>query len=190
MESNQINTSVSEPNFSKDAVMGQLDPDEKLIVLIRRHVFGILLIYVEAIAALAIAISLIYFLLPNFVDRSEETIYRIIGLVAGVIVIIMAIILVLAAIIYYSSKLILSDQNITQIIQAGLFNKKVSQLNVANIEDVNATKKGFFSTIFNFGILNIQTAGAAENFIFPYCPRPDHYAKIILEARDQARSRS
>jgi uncharacterized membrane protein YdbT with pleckstrin-like domain len=167
--------------------MEEIDHDERLISIIHRHFFGIFIIYVQTFAALALGIGLIYFLLPNFVDRSETEVYRVIGLVAGAIIVLMTIILVIATIIYYSSRLILTDKNITQVLQIGIFNRKVSQLAVTNVEDVTATKQGVFSTFLNYGVLNIETAGEQINFIFNYCPRPDFYARQILEAREQAR---
>ena len=125
--------------------------------------------------------------MPNFVDRGEVEVYRIVGIIAGMIVVVMAVILIIATMIYYNSRLILTDQNITQVLQIGLFNRKVSQLAVTNIEDVTAHKSGIFSTILDYGELNIETAGEQVNFIFLYCPRPDFYARQILEAREQAR---
>ena len=166
--------------------MGEVDYDERLITTIKRHFFGIFVIYVQTFVALAIGIGLVYFLLPNFVDRNQTEVYRIVGLIAGSIVVLMAVILIIATIIYYSSSLILTDKNITQVLQIGIFNRKVSQLSVTNIEDVTATKQGVFSTILNYGVLNIETAGEQINFVFNYCPKPDFYARQILEAREQA----
>lgn len=177
------------PLDTQATAMGDIDADERLISIIRRHFFGIFIIYVQTAVALAVGIGLIYFLLPSFVDRSQEDVYRVIGVIAGLVVILMAVILVIATIIYYSSKLILTDKNITQVIQVGLFNRKVSQLAVSNIEDVTAVKKGVFSTILNYGILNVETAGEQVNFVFNYCPNPDFYARQILEAREQAHRR-
>lgn len=163
-----------------------VDHDERLITIIRHHFFGIFIIYVQTVVALSVGIGLIYFLLPNFVDRSQTDVYRVVGLIAGAVVILMALILVIATIIYYSSRLILTDKNITQVLQIGIFHRKVSQLAVTNIEDVTATKQGIFSTLLNYGILNIETAGEQINFVFNYCPSPDFYARQILEAREQA----
>lgn len=179
-----------QPALQTDATsLGQVDSDEKLITIIRRHFFGIFIIYVQTIVALMIGIGLIYLLLPNFVDRSRDDIYKIVGVISGSVVILMVLILVIATIIYYSSRLIVTDKNITQVIQVGLFNRKVSQLSIANIEDVTALKKGIFATFLNYGILNIETAGEQVNFIFNYCPNPDYYARQILEAREQAHRR-
>jgi Bacterial PH domain len=165
-----------------------IDSDEKLIATIRRHFFGIFIIYFLTTTALIVSIGLVYFLLPNLVDTSQTDVYKTVGVIAAGIVIIMALLLYLATSIYYGSRLILTDHNITQVIRIGIFTKKVSQLDVGNIEDVNANRKGLFATVLNFGTLNIETAGAAENFVFTYCPKPDYYAKEILEARQKVRS--
>jgi uncharacterized membrane protein YdbT with pleckstrin-like domain len=71
------------------------------------------------------------------------------------------------------------------MLQYGLFSRKVSQLNMVNVEDVTAVQNGIFQTMFGFGSLNIETAGEQVNFHFTYCPRPGYYAKVILDAREQ-----
>ena len=189
-ENSQPAPPVPPPNIpvlnTQASSLGEVDYDERLITTIKRHFFGIFVIYVQTFVALAIGIGLVYFLLPNFVDRNQTEVYRIVGLIAGSIVVLMAVILIIATIIYYSSSLILTDKNITQVLQIGIFNRKVSQLSVTNIEDVTATKQGVFSTILNYGVLNIETAGEQINFVFNYCPKPDFYARQILEAREQA----
>jgi membrane protein YdbS with pleckstrin-like domain len=92
-------------------------------------------------------------------------------------------ILFLATYIYRQSKLIVTDQNLIQILQGGLFSRKISRLSVSNVEDVTAEQHGFLPTIFNYGTLIVETAGEMKNFIFPYCPNPNTYADQILDAR-------
>ena len=62
--------------------------------------------------------------------------------------------------------------------------RKVSQLSLANVEDVTSEQKGIFSNLFSYGVLNIETAGEQTNFYFNYCPNPHRVAKIILHAKD------
>jgi uncharacterized membrane protein YdbT with pleckstrin-like domain len=79
--------------------------------------------------------------------------------------------------------LLVTDMNLVQILQKGLFVRKVSRLSMSNVEDVTAEQKGILPTIFNYGTLTVQTAGEMENFVFPYCPNPNKYADRILDAR-------
>ena len=56
---------------------------------------------------------------------------------------------------------------------------------MSNVEDVSAEERGILSTVFDYGTIVVQTAGALENFIFPYCPQPSKYADQIIEARQR-----
>jgi len=103
------------------------------------------------------------------------------GLIALILVVIF---LILATWIYNRSLLIVTTRNVTLINQVGLFNRKVSELAMTNIEDVTAQKKGIFQTIFNFGTLVVETAGEQNNFVYTYCTNPNVAAKIILDARE------
>jgi hypothetical protein len=57
---------------------------------------------------------------------------------------------------------------------------------MANIENVSSDQMGLFAHLFGFGSLEIETAGEQPNkFFFRYCPTPDKYAHILLEARER-----
>jgi hypothetical protein len=115
--------------------------------------------------------------------EDNPNIYAAVGALAVVIVGFMVVIMLVATIIYYKSNFVITDQSIKQTLQISLFNKKISQLDVAQIQDVTAEKKGFLPTFLNYGRLIVETAGEQANFHFDYCPNPDHYAKIILDSR-------
>lgn len=166
--------------------LGQVDDDEKLLAVIKRHPFGIIKLYFQIIAALGGAGALIYFVLPDIFPTEEyTTLYSVVALLAVLVVVFMVGIAGIATVIYSLSELVVTDKTITQTIQVGLFSKKISQLAVSSVEDVTANKDGFFPTIFNYSRLLVETAGEQENFHFDYCPHADHYAKLILEARQQ-----
>jgi len=171
-------------NF-KDSVEN-VDSDETLLAVIKRHPFGIVKMYVQVFVGLGFAALLLSMLLPDILPREENPVaYSIIGIIAVTLSAFMLFILFVATIIYNRSKIVVTDKTITQTIQNGLFNRKISQLAVTNIEDVTAQKNGFFPTVFSYGKLLVETAGEQENFHFDYCPNADHYAKLILEAREK-----
>lgn len=166
--------------------LSKIDDDEELLAVIKRHPFGIVKLYFQVIAALLGAGGVLYFALPGaFAPEDYPMLYSIIGIAAVVIVIFMVLITIVATIIYNISELVITDKTITQTIQNGIFSRKTSQLAMSSVEDVTANKDGVFPTIFNYGRLLIETAGEQENFHFEYCPHADHYAKLILEARQQ-----
>lgn len=177
---------MQEPKQDFSESVENIDSDEKLLAVIKRHPFGIIKMYVTVIVGLVFAGILLAMILPGIIPRDgNEAIYGVIAILAVTIMCLMAFILFVATIIYFRSKIVLTDKTITQTLQNGLFNRKISQLAVTNIEDVTAQKNGFFPTMFNYGRLMIETAGEQVNFHFDYCPNPDHYAKLILDARQE-----
>ncbi len=166
--------------------MERVDKDERLVATVYRHLFGIVSLYIQVIFGLVAASALIFFILPEFISREEyPEVYNWIGLGLLVVVVLLALILFVATVIYHESRLVITDRTITEVAQEGLFNRKISQLTLGNIEDVTANRRGLVQTMLNFGTLNIQTAGETENFYFLFCPEPDHFAKMILELRER-----
>lgn len=177
---------MNPPKQDFNRTLGQLGPDEQLLAVIKRHPFGIVKLYAQMLVAVIFAGGLIMALLPELIPREDNPgIYVGVGIVAVILIAFLVIILAIATIIYGRNKLVVTSETITQTLQLGLFNKKVSQLAVSNIEDVTAQKTGFFPTVLNYSRLLIETAGEQENFYFDYCPSADHYAKLILDTRQQ-----
>lgn len=158
-------------------------PNETRVADVRRHPFGLVVIYFQFILATVLAIGLIFYLLPSALGINDTTSNLFIGLLSMVMSVLGLIFLILATRIYKGNQLIVTDKNVTQVQQIGLFNRRISELTMANIEDVTANITGVFGTIFNFGTIVIETAGEQNNFTFKYCPNPNAYAKAIQDAR-------
>lgn len=164
--------------------ISNVDDDEILLGTVYKHLFGIIIIYIQAILGLLLSLGLAFFLLPSVFEDSSSAI-TLATLFAILATIFAGLIILIATIIYRQSHLTITDKNITQVLQGGLFQRKVSQLTMANVEDVTSEQRGFFASIFDFGVLKIETAGEQTNFIFSFCPKPSYYAKVILEAREK-----
>jgi uncharacterized membrane protein YdbT with pleckstrin-like domain len=172
------------PARSMHTTIDHTDEDEQKLCEVAKHPIGIIFFYVQAFVGIIAGLGLAFFLLPALIEDTEQAFG--VALIFAAIIIVLAIsIILLASMVYRQNRLIVTDRNITQILQYGLFSRKVSQLNLVNVEDVTTSQNGFFSTIFGYGELNIETAGEQSNFKFTFCPRPGYYAKIILEAREE-----
>ncbi len=156
--------------------------DERIMCIVHQHPFGIIFVYILSFLCLSFALFGISISLPSFGGTVIN--YGTIALVSILAVFLIGLMLSLATFIYRKSKLTVTDKNVVQIIQNGLLNRKVSQLSLANVEDVTSEQKGIFSNLFSYGVLNIETAGEQTNFYFNYCPNPHRVAKIILHAKD------
>lgn len=161
-----------------------VDADEHKLAEIHKHPIGIILLYIQAAFGVFLASGLGYFLLPTVMEDTDRA-FMYGNIFAGISIVLAFIVVVIATIIFKENRLIITDRNITQILQYGLFNRKVSQLNVNNVEDVTAQQNGILATTFNYGTLKIETAGEQMNFHYTFCPDVGGYAKIILDAREQ-----
>lgn len=175
---------IKRKSIPASAYMDHVDSDEVLLGTIHKHPFGIITVYIQAIVGIVVALGLALFLLPSVLPDKNQAL-TIATAFSALAIMLAAVIMLVATIIYRQSHLIITDKNITQVLQEGLFERKVAQLTMANVEDVSAEQSGIFASMFDFGMLKVETAGEAANFHFNYCPRPNYYAKIILEAREK-----
>jgi uncharacterized membrane protein YdbT with pleckstrin-like domain len=175
------------PVFDPTGRVEHINETETKVADVRRHPFGLFLTYIQTFVGLGLALVMIFAFLKDGLKTlglgagagSVVVLFGFISIVLGIVF------LLLATRIYQGNQLIVTNINVTQVLQIGLFNRKVSELSMGNVEDVTAQQHGIFSTIFNYGTLRIETAGEQNNFVFVYCPNPNAYAKTILDAREQ-----
>lgn len=167
--------------FDPTGKVEAINPDETKIADVRRHYVGLVLLYVQVLFGVLLAMGMILFFMSSLTTNSAAA--SLFAAASLVIVFLGAVFLVLAARIYKSNQLIVTDKNITQVLQVGLFHRKVSELSMASVEDVTARQKGFLQTVFNYGTVTIETSGEQENFNFLFCPNPNAHAKMLLDAR-------
>ncbi len=174
------------PVFDPTGRVEQINQDEVRIADVRRHPIGLFFIYLQVLVGLGLSFILIFAFLPDLLkvlSVSTASGNAVAGFFAVFTAMLGFIFIILATRIYQTSQLIITTENVTQIIQVGLFHRKVSEVSMGNVEDVTAHQKGVFQTIFNYGRVHIETAGEQNNYDFIYCPNPNAYAKAIQDAR-------
>jgi uncharacterized membrane protein YdbT with pleckstrin-like domain len=170
--------------FHEESQMEYVDSNEIKHCEITKHPIGIFIVYVQGIVGFIFALGLTYFLLPTVIEDTD-TAFLYANLFASIAIVFAIGIVLISTMVYRRNRLIVTDRNITQILQYGIFNRKVSQLNMVNVEDVTSKQRGLLSSLFGFGELIIETAGEQSNFHFTFCPNPGYYAKVILNAREE-----
>ena len=175
-----------QPNENPEAMLTPtMNGEECQLCEIKKHPIGIIMVYIQGAIGVIIAFGLLFFLIPQVLPDFSRSQHSLLVVAAVIVTALISLFLTIATKLYYASKLNVTDQKLTQTYQQGLFKRQVSRLAMANVEDVSAEKNGILATIFNFGTLKIETAGEEENFHFSYCPRPDYYAKLVLDAREK-----
>lgn len=78
---------------------------------------------------------------------------------------------------------IVTDERIVDIDFHNLIYKEISDASLGRIQDVTYTMGGVVRTLFNYGNVMVQTAGAAPNFEFEAVPNPAEVARLLQELR-------
>ena len=86
---------------------------------------------------------------------------------------------------YYFDVWIITSERVINIEQKGLFNRGVSELMYAKIQDVSTEVMGFLPTIINYGDVKIQTASEDKEFLFRTVSDPYRIKDIIMNLQKQ-----
>ncbi len=160
-------------------------PDEKVILLIRRHFLAILPHVITASLVYLLGLLLVFvlpLLVPALVSGFTYNIY---------VLLVSCLFLFNTAyffhnwILHYLHVAILTDDHFVEVAQNGLFVRKVSQMSLDKIQDVSASQKGIVHTMFNLGTVDVQTAGELPNFVIELVPDPNAIAQKIMTIEEQ-----
>lgn len=166
--------------------MIQLLPDEKILLITRRHWFfifnKIFYLFLFFLAPFIFKIAFNYFifyseinLLDNYLMNPTINIFLAIYalfLWAGFFV-------VLAN--YYLDVWIITDKRIIDFEHKGLFNHEIAECHISNIQDVAMEVSGIIPTFLKFGTVRVQTAGEVREITFKNVPNPYKIKDLILE---------
>ncbi len=157
-----------------------LDFAERVIYKTRPHWFiffkKLLVFLIEAAVPI-----IIYGIIINFYPTLliDQRVFAILFLAASLYYFFVWLILFYNWVDYYLDLFIITDKQIIDVAQAGIFNRTVVKYPLFRVQDVMAESKGVFPTILHFGDLNIQTAGAAQRTSFKNIPEPFNVADRI-----------
>jgi uncharacterized membrane protein YdbT with pleckstrin-like domain len=105
----------------------------------------------------------------------------------GVFQLLAIIIFLVALLDFYYDILIVTDRRVIDIDQEQLFFRRINELSLEDIEDVSSQTQGFLQDVFGFGNVEIQTAGAKNNFEIKNVYHPREIAVIILDLSEKAK---
>lgn len=82
---------------------------------------------------------------------------------------------------WYFNVYIVTDKNLIDVDFHSLLFKNIDIAPLRNVEDVSSSMAGVSHSIFHYGNVSIQTAGATKNIEFHNVPNPHHVADFILD---------
>lgn len=81
---------------------------------------------------------------------------------------------------YYNISLI-TAKRVMDIEMKDLIYKKISATKISLVQDITYQQSGAIRTVFNYGEVLIQTAGAEDNFFVNAVPRPEVVVRVVEE---------
>ncbi|MGZ6004626.1 MAG: hypothetical protein ACXWLH_00585 [Candidatus Saccharimonadales bacterium] len=168
----------------------EYDSDEDLIAEIRKHPIGLV-----TTAIIGLLISLSVFAGAMLLAANLENLGFDLGdgsgslksliIIFGVILSLLALgVTAISLVLYIRNVIFVTNEKIAEVAYISLFNRKVTQLGLGQVEDVTIQQQGIFSHIFDYGIITIETAGEKENCTFTLVPTPNKYSQVIIEAHE------
>lgn len=158
------------------------DPDEKIILFLRRH-------FITNIGWLSL--TFIFSIIPFLLFIVGISVFEILNIslplkfITAILILYYFIVFIYAFINFlnwFYNVTIITDRRIVDVDYTSLLYHNVAITKLSQIEDVNYTKAGFLRSIFNYGDVYAQTAGAAsDHFDMLAIPQPEKIANYISD---------
>lgn len=142
------------------------NPNEKILHIVHRHWFNILVQYIPIFLLIGIMFAsfVMYpYMFNDFTNTGGRTLFYFFQTLILLGIWIYGFVIWFN---YYLDIWIITTERVVNVEQKTLFSRQVSELKFNQIQDVSTDVKGFFPTIFNFGDLVVQTAAEQSRFLF------------------------
>ena len=167
-----------------------LEPNEKILLEVRKHRFIFL---IEALGSIiAVFIPLIFLFGINFFYNIPITmpLFTLFGFLYSGWVLLIWIYFFVVWTDYYLDVWVITNERIIDINQRGIFNREISSFHLNRIQDVTVEISGLIATFLHFGTLHVQTAGEKREFIIKGANKPEEVKGFILRlCKDKYNSR-
>lgn len=170
--------------------MIEFDENERLVAEIRKHPFGLFVIYLTGFLVAAVLL-IVCIAAGSFVTgeltggtntNQVRSILALVGVVTAGFTVLATLI---GGYIYRSNVILVTNEKLAQVLRPNIIDRKISQLSIGDVQDVTVSQKGLFARLFNYGTLVIETSGEQQNYSFTYAPMPYQSSKAIVNAHEE-----
>ncbi|MCA9332046.1 PH domain-containing protein [Candidatus Saccharibacteria bacterium] len=170
----------------------EFDKDEVLLCEVRKHWFGLFLVYAVgtfvSVVLIMVAVGSAFLggeASADTIGLSFSAIQMPIILLCFVSALLAAVGTAVGAFLYKSNVVLVTSEKLVQLLNITLFNRKISQLSIGDVQDVTVQQDGIFPHLFKYGTIVIETAGEQQNYRFTYTPFPYETAKMIVSSHEE-----
>jgi len=164
----------------------EFDDEEILLAEIRKHQFGLFIILTTGVLiALAIFAGVTILASANILNSLGFGNFNAVLVFAGFLLSILVIIITMVnAHLYRNNVVFVTNEKLAQVLFITLFNRKISQLGIGDVQDVTVQQNGFLPNLVGYGTLVVETAGEQQNYTFTFVPKPYETSKVIISAHE------
>ena len=162
-----------------------LDADEFIVKEVRRHPIGLVPIFLLGGSAILVLLLLIYAAASNPGVTKDILPINFVYITLGATIFLAMLLTYIVAGVYRSDDLLITNENLIQVLQASPFSNKISRTNLSKLEDVTVNQNGILAHAFDYGTVRVETAGESQNFIFRTVGKPNEIASIIGNASEE-----
>ncbi|MCL5094142.1 MAG: PH domain-containing protein [Patescibacteria group bacterium] len=87
--------------------------------------------------------------------------------------------------VWFFDVYIITDKRIIEVKNRGVFSREITELPLGKIEDLNYKLTGFFSTLFDFGTINLFSTSKMD-IIIKNVPDPKRIQNLIRELKRES----
>lgn len=153
----------------------QLNEDEDLIGILRKHWITLALPTAKVIVSLLLA-RVVYQVVQDIPYGSG---FILIWILASILY------LVHAIWIWYLNCYIITDQRIVDIDQKGTFRRQVAEIELGSIQEAVYETDGPLEALFNYGTVIIKTSSSGSIIAMEQVPAPEKVKKLISKIQDK-----
>ena len=154
---------------------------EKIMYVVRRHWITFLPVIIFFVVLLAIPAVLYWLILNTLSALLQNPIYYVATvLLAGIYYLSVVLFFYTYFVTFHLDLWVITNDRLLDVEQKTLFARTVSEVDLYQIQDASSEVHGIFPSIFNYGNLNLQTAGPVPKFIFRNVANPNKLREEIL----------
>lgn len=162
-----------------------LSEGEYVISAIRRHPIGLLQIWGVVVTGMLALVAAIVFSMGTALGESSSVApdNRLwLAMIFLGLIVLLFIGGIIATVVYEGNRFFLTNESVTQHIQASLFAKKEQTISLLNIEDASFRKQGLLQTFLNYGSLRLSTQGDETTYRFNFVSDPGQQVALLNNA--------
>lgn len=162
------------------------EKDEYIIFEVRKHWFTLIVpgIFLLLAALAPIVVYAVFSALPFDVE-SENSLMVLFLFSYSMWILALWVIAFVIWTDYYLDVWIVTNKNLIDVEQQGIFHREIATTRLNRIQDINTEVRGIFQTFLNFGDITIQNAGTNEQFTIRGIENPVNIRENIEKAISQ-----